>query len=492
MHIVHIASELAPIAKVGGLGDVLYGLTQELIRLNHTLEVILPKYDCFDLKNIEQLKIEIPDMKTKEGIANTIWSGSYHGIQLILIETHHPAQFFHRKTIYGCSDDLERFTYFSHAALAYLEHTKLACDIIHLHDWPTALIAVMLRMRKTTYKTVLTIHNLEHQGKCSPTLMTHVGLDPNAIELKEMMQDPVDPRTFNILKGGILAADAITTVSPTYQKEILTIQGGCGLQETLAQSTPKLTGILNGIDEQFWNPQLDPYLVTAYSTSQTQLDAIIAGKTSNRNYLASQLHMQASSQPLVACISRLVPQKSPELIQAALLRTLEKGGQFILLGTTQIPEIHAQFTQLQEEFRNNPDVAILLDYDEALSHLIFAAADLFIIPSLFEPCGLTQLIALRYGTIPVARRTGGLADTVFDLDTATQPLEQRNGFTFDFPDKEGLYWALDRALACYRNHPHIWRQLLSQGIQMDFSWKQTAPEYVTIYERLTMRLAVYK
>ncbi len=487
MHIIHIASELAPIAKVGGLGDVLYGLSQELVRLKHTVEIILPKYDCLDFKLIENLKVEVKELITPNH-SSTIWSGTYKGLKLLLVEPHHPEHFFHRGVIYGCADDLERFTHFSQITLAYLDHLQQPPDAVHLHDWPTALVSILAKQQKDPHNTLLTIHNLEHQGKCTPALLTEAGVDMGNSFIHNMLQDPTSPELCNLLKGGILASDAVTTVSPNYQKEILTVEGGCGLHESLILSQDKLTGILNGIDEHFWNPEFDPYLVASYNThqvsTQEQLKAVLEGKQANRHHLATHVHLRASKRPLVASVTRLVPQKSPELIKAALLRTLEKGGQFILLGTTQIPEIKAEFVRLQTEYQDNPDIAILLDYDEALSHLIFAAADLFVIPSLFEPCGLTQLIALRYGAVPLARITGGLADTVFDIDSAAKPLKERNGFTFDFPDAQGLYWALDRALKYYEETPQLWHTLMMQGMNRDFSWKHTAPKYVEIYEKL--------
>ena len=194
--------------------------------------------------------------------------------------------------------------------------------------------------------------------------------------------------------------------------------------------------------------------------------------------------LKHSDAPLVASVTRLVHQKSPELIKYSFHRTLEKGGQFILLGTTNVPSFQDEFEKFQQEFRNNANGIVLLDKDEALAHQIFAAADLFIIPSLFEPCGLTQLIALRYGTVPLARFTGGLADTVFDIDTSSRPLEERNGFTFDFPDKKGVDWALSRALDCFQHDPKKWQTLVLHGIEQDFSWKHSIRDYLSIYRSL--------
>ncbi|MBY0528620.1 MAG: glycogen synthase [Rhabdochlamydiaceae bacterium] len=493
IHVIQIASELAPIAKVGGLGDVIYGLSKELVRLNHKVEIVLPKYDSIPLDKLKDLRPESPHVNLEiNGVcySHTIWSAYFEDLKLLLIESLPPANLFNRGMIYGCADDLERFSIFSAAALGFIRQREQAPDVLHLHDWPSALIAVLQQETydKQSAKTLLTIHNLEHQAKCPPSLLTSLGLKQERVFTRDKMQDPVATNLANILKGGIIYSDAITTVSPNYQQEILTVEGGCGLHETLIAHQHKLSGILNGIDEEFWDPEKDPLLTRKYAThrvrEEEQLTELLAGKQENRRHLCKILSIRPSNAPLVCSITRLVPQKSPRLLKAALLRTLEKGGQFILLGTTQIPEIQQEFEQLRQDLKANPDVALIFENDETLAHLIFAAADMFIIPSLFEPCGLTQLIALRYGTIPIARVTGGLADTVFDIDTSSKPSLERNGFTFEHPDEQGVYWALDRALKLYTDDRSSWRTLIKQGIGMDFSWRHATPQYVMLYKKL--------
>jgi starch synthase len=482
MDILHIASEIAPIAKVGGLADVIYGLSRELAKNKHRVEVLIPKYDCIEYGGLKHLKVEIDELWCVEGDSrykNTIWSAELGPLKILLLEAHHPEDYFSRGTIYGCKDDNDRFAYFSKAALEYLLQTGKKPGVVHIHDWETSLIAPLY---KDVYSAlgvgpcgiVLTIHNLEHQGKCSPRNLSNVGLAE-----EEKMQDPTSPDLINLLKGGILYADAVTTVSPNYKKEILTTVGGCGLDEVLLANQHKLSGILNGIDETFWNPAKDPLLVKPYTTKK-----VLEGKAENRRHLRTHLGLEEKQVPLVASITRIVSQKGPDLIIQAIRRTLEKGGQFVFLGSSAAPEYEDTFQLLKKEFAGSKRVAICLDRDEPLAHLIFAAADLFVIPSLFEPCGLTQMIALRYGTIPVVRTTGGLADTVFDIDTSSVPLEERNGFTFDFPDAEGINWALDRALDCWANDRPKWELLMQQGMSKDFSWKHPAGEYVAIYEKM--------
>jgi len=489
MHIVHIASEFAPIAKVGGLGDVLHGLSSELVRLGHTVEVILPKYDClyFDgLKNL-QVVFELWHSDGTHRYNNTIWSAKHENIEIILIEPHHPQYYFSRGVIYGCSDDVDRFIYFSSVAMQYLRKADKKIDIVHAHDWPTALTLILCKDIHEM-RTVLTIHNLEHQGKCQPFNLTRVGLKAETYLHPDKMQDPHTPTLINLLKGGIVYADHVTTVSPTYQKEVQTSDGGFGLQETLIKYSHKFSGILNGIDEAYWNPEKDLHLVKRYQThaiqTEAQLDAVLAAKRENRRQLSVHCNLEETTKPLVASVTRLAAQKAPHLIRHALLRTLEKGGQFLLLGSGATALITQEFEELSLKLSASADVRILLDKDEALAHLIFAAADMFIIPSLFEPCGLTQLISLRYGTIPIVHKTGGLADTIFDVDTATQPPQERNGFTFDFADAPGVDWGLDRAIDCFQNDTKKWRALLLNGMRQDYSWKSPAENYVTIYEGL--------
>lgn len=492
MHIIHIASELAPIAKAGGLGDVVYSLSKALVQLGHKVDIILPKYDTLPLSELQNLQVAFRELKSFDGpytFNNIVWSAQYHHLNLHLIESHHPDYFFSRGMIYGCPDDTARFAYFSRTAMEYLFKSEQKPDILHLHDWPTALAAIFYReiyqpLGYSIGGSVLNIHNLEHQGITSPEQLSRFGI--HAFASHSLLKDKSRPDLVNILKGGIEYSDQLITVSPNYQKEILTRDGGCGLDETLTKHKKKLHGILNGIDEEYWNPAKDSYLLKNYPSypinSPEQLEEVIAAKKENRQHLRRYLHLENSSAPMIAAVTRLVPQKGPKLIEIALRRTLEKGGQFVLLGSTSSPEMALYFHNLREEFSRTRNVAIFVENDEALAHLIFASAHGFIIPSLFEPCGLTQMIAQRYGTIPIARMTGGLVDTVFDIDTSQKPLKDRNGFTFDYPDAEGVHWALDRALQCMTLEPKKRQFLIKNGISRDWSWKKQAPKYLTVYQ----------
>lgn len=478
MHIIHIASELAPVAKIGGLADVVYGLCQATLKLGHTAEIILPKYDCMNYSQLTNLKIEQKELWIVAGstrYSNAIWSANFGKLKIFFMEPNHE-RLYDRGVIYGCSDDIDRFVYFSCVAMQYLLQSGKQIDILHLHDWHTSLVAFLCK--KNNYKLgkcVLTIHNLAHQGICRISALSKLS--------KDLLEGLGFSDSMNLLETGILYADRITIVSSNYAKEIQTPEGGFGLDPVLRDSQKKLVGILNGIDQDYWNPSKDPCLKRNYNTQE--LENVLKAKQTNKCFLQQYLSLAQENIPLVASISRLVPQKGPDLIEYGIIRTLELGGQFVLLGSTSISnsEIKEQFVAIQKRYRGDNRVAILLTNDEALAHLIFAAADLLLIPSLFEPCGLTQMIAMHYGTIPIARMTGGLVDTVFDIDTSDKPLKERNGFTFAFPDQQGVNWALERAVTCYKNHKK-WQKILRSGLSQDFSWEKSVKQYLLVYEEL--------
>jgi starch synthase len=497
MHIIHVASELNPIAKVGGLADVVYGLSKQLVKSGHSVEIILPKYDTIDYNILKKLKVEFRELWSYEGpylFNNTFWSAELENLKIILLETHHPNYYYNRGVIYGCADDNDRFIYFARATMEYLYKSGKRPDILHLHDWPTAIMAPLYKEMYIPLGLhiggiVLTIHNLEHQGKCAPFNLTKAGLQGENYLTPDTMQDPYIKQNINLLKGGIIYADAITTVSPTYEQEIKTTAGGCGLDKTLNKYSSKIKGILNGIDEDFWNPAIDSHLIETFEThkhdSVEKMQAVLNAKEKNRNQIRMQHGLRLENTPLVISITRLVPQKGPELIRHAILRTLEKEGQFILLGSAPDPDTYNHFIEIKNSHPKRHNLVLCFDKDEAFAHLLFAAADMIIVPSLFEPCGLTQMIALRYGTVPIVRATGGLSDTVFDIDTSDRPRNKRNGYTFNFPDAEGVNWALDRALKCFEEDKQKWHTLMQQGMNYDFSWAHETPAYISIYKKIT-------
>ncbi|MBU6382819.1 MAG: glycogen synthase [Verrucomicrobia bacterium] len=474
MRIVHVAAEFAPIAKAGGLGEVLLGLTRELTKKGLDVETILPKYDFLDLSKVQNLSIEVPHFKCLEH-QNAMWSCKYEECQLHLLEARHPAGYFHRGKIYGCEDDAARFIYFSRAVLEYLALQNKPIDVLHLHDWHVALCAPMVRNLFHSLKVksiILTIHNVEYQGKCAVADLNQIGLNGSFYLTPNLLQDdhPKHPSTINLLKGGLIFSDALVAVSPTYAQEILTPEYGGGLDGTLRKLRSKIVGILNGIDEKSWDPETDPFLPKTYG-----VESALKGKQRMREVL------KLGKRPLIGAITRLVAQKGPELLEEAIEITLKLGGSYILLGSAPHAKLQQHFDQLKKKYQGNPQVLLEFEYHEALSHQLYAALDFLLVPSHYEPCGLTQMIAMRYGTVPIVRATGGLQDTVFDVDDASTIAQKRNGFVFRDKTKESMQHAIARAVRLFVSDPATFQSLIRRGMQSDFSWKRPAAEYIKLY-----------
>lgn len=479
MHIVQIASEVAPIAKVGGLADVMMGLSSELTRKGHDVSVLIPKYDCLTASHDLQLKKILSDVPSYfQGTlhGNSIWQAKIDdSLTVTFLEPHHAKRFFQRGAIYGFQDDIDRFLYFSRACLDYLKASEKTPDVIHIHDWEAASIAFLIRdgefkERFAKTKVVLTIHNMDYQGRCGPYHLQEIGYTGE----KESFRHP-NSTDVNLLKGGIVYADRVTTVSPTYAKEVLTDEGAKGLLDVMLQNRQKFSGILNGLDVRYWNPESDAFIPHHYSATR------IEPKKENKWALLKELGMKRKDDaPLLASVTRLVPQKGVTLLKAALQYSLELGIQFVLLGAASDPRIEEEFVELAHEYKNHPDVRLILQNQEPLAHRLYAASDLLIVPSIFEPCGLTQLIALRYGSIPIVRRTGGLADTVFDIQTSGRAFVETNGFSFDSADVESVRAVLMRAYQFWSDKKG-WNQLMKQGMSADYSWNKPVEEYLNLY-----------
>ncbi|CAA0823706.1 Probable starch synthase 4-chloroplastic/amyloplastic [Striga hermonthica] len=499
LHVVHIAAEMAPVAKVGGLGDVVTGLSKALQKRGHLVEIVLPKYDCMHYDLIRDLKaLDVPVESYFDGklFKNKIWVGTVQGLPVYFIEPHHPSKFFWRGQYYGEQDDFKRFSYFSRAALELLLQAGKKPDIIHCHDWQTAFVAPLywdlyVPEGLNSARICFTCHNFEYQGAAPASDLASCGLDVFRLNRPDRMQDNSSNDRVNPVKGAIVFSNIVTTVSPSYAQEVRSSEGGRGLHKTLDSHSKKFVGVLNGIDTDAWNPATDPFLEAQYSVND------IEGKAENKEALRRYLGLSSANirQPLVACITRLVPQKGVHLIRHAMYRTLELGGQFVLLGSSPVSQIQEscifsirrEFEDISNKFKTHDHVRLILKYDEVLSHLIYAASDMFIIPSIFEPCGLTQMIAMRYGSVPIARKTGGLNDSVFDVDDDTIPVKFRNGFTFLTADEQGLNSALERAFNHYSNGGDGWEQLVRKDMSIDFSWETSASVYEELYQKSVAR-----
>lgn len=486
MRIVHLTTEFAPFAKAGGLGEVLVGLARELTRTGQNIEVILPKYDFIPPSSLNNLKIERNDFSCLENGApysNSMWSAKAEGCQLLLLDSHHPKNYFQRGVIYGCEDDTARFLYFSKACLEYLKARNEPIDILHLHDWPVAIAAVLAKdfYQLPIKAIVLSIHNADYQGLCATWDLDAIGIKGTDYLTSDKLQDDRYPNAINLLKGGIVYADAVNTVSPNYAQEILTPEIGHNLSSTFRKYKNKLCGILNGIDQTLWDPSNDPSIKVPFAKT-SDFDEIERGKESARDLVRKRFGLTLNQRPWVGAITRLVPQKGPDLLEDGITQTMREKGSFLLLGSSPIPSLQEHFNSLKQHMNSNKNAVLHFEYNEVLAHQLYAALDFILVPSLFEPCGLTQLIAMRYGTIPIVRATGGLQDTVFDCENPKIPTEKKNGFVFQAATKKDLESTMQRAFDLYRKNPEIIQTMIKRGMQLNFGWEKPAQQYMKFYE----------
>lgn len=487
MYIVMIASECAPVSKVGGLADVVDGLSRELSNKGHKVEVILPYYDCMKhpaVKDLQGNSVQVSVPCNGKEILSTVHRAAAHDNECFFIKPQSPERYFDRGVYYGKGDDDERFTVFSLSAIEFLLATGRRPDIIHCHDWQTAVIPVLLKNKYkhsalSETKTCYTIHNIWHQGKTTEKILKMVGIEPSAAAVKDNMTDDSDRAYINLMKGGIAYSDVVTTVSPKYAEETMTNQMGEGMQATLSKYSGKYTGIINGVDYDSWSPASDRHIPFNYDADT------IEDKYKNKEYLRKKLSMKQDFKPIVSVVGRLDMQKGVHLIRHSLLYALNNGMQFILLGSSPDTEIDLYFHHLKSYLKDNHDCHICLGHDEELAHLIYAGADMILIPSLFEPCGLTQMIAMRYGTVPVVRSTGGLSDTVFDAEVSAKPAAERNGFSFDDFSYDAVSLALKRASMVWHEKPYTFREIMLTGMKTDYSWMASADKYISLYNKVS-------
>lgn len=483
MKILFVASEAYPLVKTGGLGDVLYSLPHAVHARGAEVRLLLPGYRAL-LRQLEQVRIlGWIDVRGAEGI-----------VSARILETRHPDYAF-PLWIVDCPplfdrpgnpyvnangqdwlDNAERFTVFSRvAALLALDSLDLGWKpaAVHAHDWQTGLVAAFLADHPERPKTVFTIHNLAYSGFFPHGDFVRLQLpshwwSPEGVEFHG---------GFSMLKAGIVYADSITTVSPTYAAEICTPEFGYGLDGLLLSRSYKLHGILNGIDTSLWDPHTDPSLPAHYTMSRIQ-----PGKRRNKQALLERFlpHVDdaALGAPLLGLVGRLVEQKGIDWVLAAIPVLLaETDVRFVLLGSGQV----AYEQKLTRLAKQHPDrVFVEIGYDESLAHLIEAGADMFLMPSRFEPCGLNQMYSLRYGTPPIVYKTGGLADTVVDASKDALADASANGFVFDTPDAVAFLDTIRHALELYRQPPR-WRRLQQTGMQQSFDWAESAAHYLALY-----------
>jgi starch synthase len=414
----------------------------------------------------------------------TVWFGFVHGRKCYFLEVHPPEGFFGRDRLYGHWYDIERFTAFSKAALEFIVRTNKRPDVIHCHDWQTGLVPVLLREQYAAAlpdtRVCYTIHNFAHQGVGGDNILwsTHLGR-PEHYLARERLGDDHRFRGVNLMKGGIVYSDFVTTVSPNHAAEARWGDGAFGLGHTLHVHQTKFGGILNGVDYDVWNPEVDSVIPTQYSIRT------LPGKYENKERLRERFLLRKSWSPIVAYVGRLDDQKGMHLVHHAIFYALEKGAQFVSLGDAVHENgISGHFRQVKRHLNDNPDCHLEVGYSEELAHLVYAGADLLVVPSMFEPCGLAPMVALRYGTIPVVRSVGGMVDTVFDRDYSRRPGTHRNGYAFKHVDHTAIESALGRAIRLWFDHPFEFRRLIGNAMRADHSWNRPGQHYLNVYEHI--------
>jgi starch synthase len=483
--VVMVTPECAPAAYAGGLGDVVFGLSRELEIRGHAVEIILPRYDSLDVTQIWGWTLAYNDLWVPwygGAIHCSVWFGYVCGRKCFFIEPHSRDNFFNRGTIYGSLDDAMRFAFFSKAALEFMLKSNKRPDVIHCHDWPTGLLPVMLfeiykHHGMGNQRVCFTIHNFRHQGIDGERVLWATGLGrPGYYGDYARLRDNFNGGAINFMKGGIVYSNFVTTVSLGHQFEAATTYQGFGLGHTLHVHGHKVGGVRNGVDYNVWNPEIDPHIPHRYSIESLER------KYWNKDALRDRLWLRKDFKPLIAYVGRLDTQKGLHLVRHALFYALEHGAQFVLLGPVSDPAIGHEFWHLKHVLNDNPDCHLELRFDESLAHLIYAGADMIVVPSNFEPCGLVQMIALRYGTVPIVRAVGGLSETVFDRDFSSRPDWARNGYVFHQSDGYAVESAMRRAIGLWYAYPQDFRYLMLNGMRCDYSWNQSGQDYANIYD----------
>ncbi|WP_017728736.1 glycogen synthase GlgA [Halalkalibacterium ligniniphilum] len=471
MNVLFVASECTPFFKTGGLADVVGSLPKALKKEGVYASVILPKYK------------QLPETWQQQLVQKAIftvpvkWRNQYCGLEQLVHEgiTYYFIDnqfYFYRETLYGQFDDAERFTFFTHAVLAALPQLDRYPDLVHCHDWQTGLIPAYMKTGhvQNPLPAIFTIHNLRYQGSFPPSIFEELlhfnrehfaGLEMNG--------------AINLLKGALVHADWVTTVSPTYANEIQTKIGGEGLHHVLAMKRDSLSGILNGIDEDDFNPETDPNLTKNYKQHPKK-------KRENKQLLQKKFGLPPSKKiPLIAIVSRLAEEKGLALIASVLHEWMTNSSfQLIVLGTG---EPHFERT-LSEAAQTYPEqIGVKFTFNEGLARQVYAAADFLLMPSQFEPCGLSQLIAIKYETVPIVRETGGLADTIQSFNEHT---EEGNGFSFKNYNADDMLYTIRRALSFYKDEK-AWSQLLRNIYRTKVGWNISAKQYKKLYQQLVSK-----
>ena len=476
MNILYVTGEAAPFCKTGGLADVSGSLPVSLAARGHRVAVILPLYDTISRQWRSQMTFRrhiYVDLSWRHEYCG-LFSLEYRGVTWYFVDNEH---YFARGRLYGEGDDGERFGFFSRAVLDLLPLLDDMPQVLHCNDWQTALVPVYRQdltgrwdaMR--SIRTVFTIHNIEYQGKFGPETVDDLfGLDRDWYQGGTLQMDGC----VNLMKGAMLCADAVTTVSPTYARQLRQRAYAQGMESVVQACGEKFSGILNGIDTTVFDPATDPGLPAHYTVRN------LRGKASCKKALQQELGLQVQSDvPIIAIVSRLVGHKGIDLICESLDNIMHTGCQLVLQGSGE--EQYESFFRYAEN-RYKGRLCAYIGYNEALAHRIYAGSDLFLMPSRSEPCGLSQMIAMRYGAVPIVRQTGGLADTVRSCQMGQ---EDGNGFVFANYSAFDMQYVISQAVELYRGDLHGFRRVQKRGMTDDFSWNVSAGAYEELYARLT-------
>ena len=471
MKVCFIAAEAAPFVKVGGLGDVIGSLPKALRELGVDARVILPLYSSIDRERfgLKYKAYQFVDLGWRHSYCG-IFETEVDGVPCYFVDNE---QYFNRDSIYGQADDGERFAFFSKAALEILPALDFKPDVVNVNDWHTALSVIYLDVLKSSeaefykdMKSVLSIHNIEFQGRFNPYEMGNLfGLENKYFDALIYNGD------VNLLKGAIQLADRVNTVSETYAREILDPYFSYGLDKILTVEQGKLRGILNGIDVDKFNPKTDPMIPVNYDLKTFE------DKVQNKLAFQKEMDLEVNADiPLIGMVTRLTHQKGIDLILQASEEILKTGAQLVILGTG---DAHYESALRSLEHYRHDRVRSILLFSNEMSAKIYAASDLFLMPSKTEPCGLSQLISMSYGTVPVVHRVGGLRDTVIPFTGV-----EGNGFTFESFQAGDMMDAIYRAVTCFYQSPDEWKQIIKNNLQKDVSWEQSAKKYLDLYHEV--------
>ena len=473
MKITFVASESNPFIKTGGLADVVYSLAKRFAKIGNDVSIIIPLYSQIrnnlfvDLDYYGEAEIDLGYKKEVSKLCHTY----FEGINFYFVEND---KYFDRKNVYGEYDDGERFSFFTLACRDVIKGLNLAPDIIHIHDWQVSMLPFIIKYQNDDYfinsRFVLTIHNPLFQGAFDKSFVSKIfNAEPKVFSSLLCC----DNNMVSFLKTGIYYADKITTVSPNHSKELLTKEGGYGLQNILSKRIADFVGVLNGIDYEEFDTTKDRRIHNQYN-----LDNYYEARQKNKELLLNRFNLPSDGLPLYGFVSRLSWQKGISLVLDVIRNMVQRGAKFIILGQGDY-DLEQQFEQIRREFPSN--VGIYIGYNNDIAHQIYSGADFLLVPSIFEPCGLTQMISQHYGCMPIVRATGGLKDSVIPYGVNDE--SKANGFVFEQPSAEEFIKVVNFSFDVYWNLP-LRKKLMLNGMKADYSWEHSAEFYMGIFREI--------